>query len=544
MKSNILYYTKSIFQYAGDIKFDLINQPDEKVDYGLFVDYNNFLKNIETIYGTQRDDGTIPVFWTKQNDSSSLSRIADPYSTLKYLEPNESYYIILSNNDCLPLKIPQQTNSKDFLENNNFANKENINIFNDLSSIVIKNNEDLTINLTKSSGYDHELNIKIDGLIPNENYSYSISPIFSNWPSNLSSFSGLIDRSGPVNDGGFVSSTIKSYFKYASCPYLSECTSNIPYSLIDITNNSYTHNIYTLLNLKIYKDNKLTLSDTITITCDDCINRQKKPTIKTNTKNIVLNNQYYTMINIEYDYLDPNRPYQYSIKGAGSNWPSRIDKDTDTIKHTDFKVEDGNTYSYGSIEILFAYALSANNLPQDWSNISYNLENYYPENFMKNNIYTRLNISLEDLVNNNIVSNTLTIKCNNCLPHIPNCVDDLVISLPYSPPTPTYYPFLSYSRRPSAETNLDLYCCDFDQHILVNISGACSGELYNYTIDSYPTIKIVPQTGQFSFTSGFGTFSALANLSNLESSVIQVVATHKNSGKSVSDSMILRCSGL
>lgn len=535
----LINFLQTTFVYNAEESLDLINAPNQESDYALYTRYNSFINGVLAIYGTQKNDGTIPVFWTTQNTDSTL-RYADSKSTLKKLDPQQTYYIIAVSNDHLPLTIPHPVGSTEFLKNN-ISNNSSTKLINFNNNVKI-NPSYKNIQLDDSTENTHFFNIEISGLIPNYSYAYNIKPIFSNWPCDFSKLSGSIDVGGPVDANGYTSSNIKSFFEYKYCNDLSQCYESVPYTLIDRNNPSYINNIFSIFELEILQNNNKILSDSFTITCNECIDIKKCPSTEISQSIINLNNTYYTNLTFKYYNLDPNEIYRYNISSIGSNWPSRIDNISGVIYPENLYVEDEVLYSSGSLDVLFAFGTDTE-MPIGWSNLDYVPEVYQNESFMKNNIYTHLNFELIGQHCTNPTSSIL-IKCNNCIPTPEDCITDLKISLPYQPPNDLAYPsFLSFTRRPAAETNVAYFCCDFDQNLEINISGACSGEIYDYNFTSYPNLTISPNSGSFSFSKGVGKISHLVNLNNNISSVVHFSATHRNSGKKATDAMIIRCSG-
>jgi hypothetical protein len=532
-------FLQTTFLYECEESLDLINAPNENINYDLYTKYNRFMDGVLAIYGNQKDDGTIPVFWTTQKNDS-VSRQADTNSTLKKLEHNQTYYIIVVSKEYLPLTIPYPIDSKQFLLYNDITEKSTI--YNSDTNLILDKSFRYT-KLDNTTKNVHHFNIKVSGLIPNNNYTYNIKPIFSNWPCDFSQTSGSIDRGGPIDSDGLTSSIISSIFKYESCYNLHECSGSVPYSLIDKSDTSYIHNIFSIFDLNILKDNKEIIQQSFIISCDNCVDIPVCPSLEAESSIINLNDTYYKNISIKYYDLNPDKIYKYNFSSLGSNWPSRIDNISGIIYPEKLYQKNNVLYASGVLDVLFAFGNG--NESSDWSNLTYILEVYKNEIFMNNNIYTYLNFELFNEDSECSSSNTtMLIKCNNCILTPNDCIKNLKVSLPYVPTDDLQYPsFLSFSNRPASETNIAYFCCDFDQNLEIIVSGACSGEIYDYNFTSYPQLLISPTSGTFSFLEGSGKLSHLVNLNNNVSSTIHFTATHRNSGRSASDGMIIRCSG-
>jgi len=544
----IINSIKLAFTYDGEEPLPLIEIPDIS-NYGLYIDYNNFINATLAIYGTQRDDGTIPVFWTRLKNNNDTAREADSNSTLKVLIPNHSYYIVLINNNFLPLKIPKNNGAKEFLEIiPPVANSFEADCLGNLQFASSYNNR---FTLNYASGNLLLIDLPLTGLLFNEQYTYIINPLFSNWPANLSKKSGILKQDNPKDALGFVSSNIKTFFEYESCDDMSKCTGNIPYAMIETNNEYFQNNIFTLLNLDIYKNTTKVLSDTITITCDNCFNitdqsilPKECPVVSAPSKIYLNNKEYYQNFSINYDKLDPNQTYSYKFASKGSNWPHRIDKASGIIYPQQFYMStglcecSGLDVKYGSGQLDCTITFSPDpDIDPNWSNLAYNLDNYYNESFVKNNIYS--NIEFE-LIGSNCSGNKTQIValCADCLPLTKDCISNAYVNINN---TNTSYPVnFTYFNRPGAEISIDYSCSSFDQPLYVDISGLCSGELYDYIFTSYPNIIITPATGSFGFYNGFGRLAILANLDSYKTSSINLKIIHRESNKSITDSIILR----
>jgi hypothetical protein len=108
----IIYSKTAIFKYDGETSFDLFNAPS---NYKVQSNYYKFINNVLYIYGQTKSDNTIPVFFTKTIPSTT-KREPDTGSTLRNLDPQQTYYIVLSSEENLPLIIPKNINSEEFLK--------------------------------------------------------------------------------------------------------------------------------------------------------------------------------------------------------------------------------------------------------------------------------------------------------------------------------------------------------------------------------------------------------------------------------------------
>ena len=536
---------KSTFIYDGGNEFDLINPPDQS-NYALYIEYNKFINSIVAIYGNQRSTENIPVFWTKQVNNDNLSRIADPDSTLKTLIPGKSYYVLCLNKSVLPLKIPSIDNTNEFLKIDHLEESDSI-IPSSCNNIIPTSTSYRSVQLTKQSGSVYPLNISLSGLIPDHAYSFTIDPIYSNWPLTLSKFSGTLERNGPIDSNKLISSSIKSILSYESCEDINECTGNIPYSLIDTNNNYYYKNIFSVFNVNLYDANSgIIFQDSVNISCDECIDiidfklgEPSVPTIKIDTSNILLSDNNHIKITATYNNINPFENYTYNFFSYGSNWPSRIRNVSGSIVPEKIYVNGSEQVrASGKIDAIFTFSPTYNVSDTQWSNLNYVLDDYVEETFVKNNIYTMLGLSITNSSSGKESVASTYIRCVNCLPDPPTCISGLSLNMN---DTNIFYPELTGIARPGSEITLERSCCGSDRYVYVNINNACCEKVYNYSFTSNPSIVIAPQSGQFSFGDGSGTISCLVNLNNRPASAIQCTVYDQETDTTTTDSMILRC---
>jgi hypothetical protein len=448
----IINSIKSLFTYTNKETLDLLHSPSVD-DIGLFTDYHNFINSVLVIYGNQKSDGSIPVFWTRIANTETLEREADPNSTLKELNYNNSYYIHVIE-DKLPVKIPQQLDSSSFLQNNLLVDNCSDGFCDSTLSILSQDHRNIELNTT--TGHTYNINIPISGLLPNKNYTYIIEPIYSNWPNKLTQSSGIILRNSPLNQYGVIESSIDTKFLYLYRDGLNNLNNSLPYYEINISKPNYNKNIFSLFSIKIYDDaNNLKLLDTINILCDTCVPtptialsptptptstttltptvtptisltpsitpsigsdptptptitvtssttptptpsptpdepNRKCPYIDIQDSNIVLTNKNYTTINANFFYLNPNKNQAFEFVANEANWPSLISPIKDRIVNYKTYTEEGITYASGTINAILTF----NNSQTNTSNLYYNIPKYKDEEFFDSRKFVNLKIKI------------------------------------------------------------------------------------------------------------------------------------------------------
>jgi len=163
----------NIKTYAGSQALPLFNAPNTLATNPA---YTTFLNNIFTIYGTQTVDGSIPVFY-KTNNSP------DPKSSLRALDPQQSYYFISKADAVLPYNIP-------YLGNLLPAPYRNCPTVDVIPSKVT---------LTASSGNYYYLINDVGNLNTAYPYTYEVKVLSTNWKVTTLAPSGTVASSQPTN---------------------------------------------------------------------------------------------------------------------------------------------------------------------------------------------------------------------------------------------------------------------------------------------------------------------------------------------------------
>ncbi len=541
-----IYFQNSVFQYDGETSFDLINPPK---DIRNIPDYHKFINSILYIYGPTKSNGTIPVFYTK-TASSTTQRQPDPNSTLTSLDPNQTYYIVLTSEENLPLNIPYNITSEEFLSSKN-KDCNNTQVCYDVScygkpDILSKDYRDIQL----TNKYMYDIDLIVTSLSPSQRYLYEIQPVYSNWPAKLSSLSGHIESSSSeLNHLGHTSGIIKSLFSYY--PSGTDYSNSIPYdSNIDTDSNFYFKNIFSILNLSIYSENMdLLFSDNLNIKCNNCLPNKNRnpPTFKlSNTKDHFDNLEEILCtgsmsLYVNYSGLDPSKTYSMSFFSAASNWPSRIlPKTQNIIPESLYEDPDSNmVYGKGSLPVNFTLSPVYNPFGS-WSNLQYNLEPFYKEKFVDNNIYNILSLSISESFKN-VYRESVIIK-GNIESNNEDCIDSLYVKFDN---TSNVYPSggITETNRPGAEINLsDKLCCNKDQILTATISGACCGKEYNYRFySSNEYVSLSPLSGTMSFGDGIGKIATIYNLNNRPGTTVRLVVLDTTNNVYAVDNVILRC---
>jgi hypothetical protein len=571
----IIQANSSVLTYKSSQVLDLMHPPSPDSDRQLYYDYNAFISAIDAIYATQNKDGHIPVFRTVSSSSDPDMLIPDSNSTLKFLIPGQSYLFIINSDSHLPLRIPNPIGLKDFVS---YAPENTT--YNDDSCCPVLSSEEVVVNLTPESGTFHRIRADIQNAISNEIYSYSISPVYSNWPAKLSPTSGEIVLASTANDLGKTSGHLEAVFSYY--PSLThDLSASIPYSLNKVVDsNYYTENIFSIINLSIFNSKCSVYDKNLILSCSSCIDPHNCPTVEMIASGNKDNNTKYIITTVK--NLPDNSRFMYNFSTDSSNCTANItplsgiiDSRNASYAMTPFNANDSaesesvmtkpSITIYSVFEHRDSLASVGNLLPTS---------SIVADPAVDTDLYTNLIFSLYPIGNNycNPVYKKMLLECEKCFPstdfkttikfdnpeyrttfssllgpgfRYPSLFDDGVIST-FNGLGITSDKAASINRRPNWEHNaynsgLGEECCSKPINISLQITDAVSGEPYSYDFYSYPDITIIPRSGNLSFDEGSGSISVLAYLDGQRSSAVHVVLNHKKSNQKAFDGTVIRC---
>jgi len=237
-----------IERYNGQLPLTLLTAPSN-MDSSTQQQYNTFMGNIVTIYGSQNDNGSVPVFFKNANGLPSSS------STLTQLDAGQEYYFISKNTAVFPYSIPS-------IGGASTASCEKLG---PCCPYIVFANNNVTLSGPPESLYAY-LTANISGLVPGKEYSYSYEPVAANWPSKISPLSGTFI---PMS----YSDTIDSVFSF--CPESGNCDGYFDYaSDINLHKDYAQKNIFSSIKVKLYPTNGSDcplMSDTVTVKCNKCL---------------------------------------------------------------------------------------------------------------------------------------------------------------------------------------------------------------------------------------------------------------------------------
>lgn len=414
-----------LIHYPGSEALPLQGESPFTDDPRKTADYNRFIENISTIYGSQDSEGNIPLFWTV---FSGTKYVPNPESTLTQLDPRRSYYFITRDESSLPLNLPINGKvlagyrDQPILPQIKTTLTDTFDSINDSESNILENNN-----------YAY-LKFKVKGLQPFEDYDYTINCDAANWPVSISPISGTIKPS-QTEDDLELSSVVHFIKSTGTCGDQTNIATN-SLDCADINSN----NLYAVVNLEITPQSNTVDSvkgDNITVRCKDCIPRlsvelpdigilstsTQPSTNDTTTQqytalsgtnslssgNIVDNLAPVSGDNRFFAYkaniknVETKKKYRYEYRSLEGNWPARLS----TPMSGSLSSLNPETTLNSSIN----FCLSTGLCPENGA-LSYNLASG-PD---LSNLFTtvELVVSSEDGTET-AVSNPFTVYCQDCL---------------------------------------------------------------------------------------------------------------------------------
>ena len=289
-----------IEKYTGRLPLPLLSAPNN-LDLYTSQQYNNFIASVNTIYGSQNPDGTIPTFFKNADGSPSEN------STLTTLQTDQEYYFISRN---FPYSIPAIGGSS-------------ASACSGLSSCCATVgfvSPTVSLSGPPENTYAY-IRANVSGLTPGKSYSYQFSSVAANWPSKVSPLSGTIIASSN-ND------IIDSVFSF--CPDSGNCEGYWP-CVYDVNSkkNYVQKNIFSTFSIKLLPptDSECpVMADDVTVKCNMClpdgltlrpeVNIIGAPKISLST-NCCSNP---VPVNINVSGAEPGKTYSFNIEC----WPQQV----------------------------------------------------------------------------------------------------------------------------------------------------------------------------------------------------------------------------
>lgn len=276
------------------------------------VEYDRFIQSIDTIYGSQKLDGTIPKFWTQRTQivdalgNAQYYYIPHPDSDLTQLDSKSAYYFIVREDSAIPLRIP--------------AIGGLLLGFTDARVLpVVAPSSVMGTGLT--SQYKYAFAPKIENLQPYEEYKYEFKTVSSNWPVSINNISGIIKPA---------SSTTTLDAVIGFCPNTGNCDTNVlPYQLPPVCSLSSSNEKSITMQLSIspvsYEGPEV-LSNQFTIECKDCLPKAAVSIVgpeiteikESEDDNADLPNYPFSL---SFSNLEIEKTYNYTINVVKADWP-------------------------------------------------------------------------------------------------------------------------------------------------------------------------------------------------------------------------------
>lgn len=242
-----------IERYLGKEPLTLLTAPTN-IDANLLAQYNTFIANIVTIYGSQNSNGTIPIFYKNANGTPNTN------STLTSLQSGQEYYFISKSTASFPYAIPAIGGSVSSPTPTPACPQ-----LSPCCPTVFFTNNSISLSGPSENSYAY-LTASVTGLIPGKKYNYLYSSLGANWPSKVVPISGSIYPASGID-------TIDTVFNF--CPSTGDCSGCLPFTLDCYPEQDIVKkNIYSILELSISSPDLSDcpkVSDKITVKCNQCL---------------------------------------------------------------------------------------------------------------------------------------------------------------------------------------------------------------------------------------------------------------------------------
>jgi hypothetical protein len=267
-----------------------------------------------------------------------------------------------------------------------------------------------TIMLDESSLNTKQIATTVNGLIPNQVYTYVFTSIDSNWPVKVTPVSGTIRSSSD-------SSNIKSLVTL--CANSIDCANGL--SFVATQNCDAGQTPFSAIKLTVSPANgslQAPVSTDFTVSCDNCI--PKLTLVLPDTVKLDRLSKNKTSMNLVASNLKLGKQYIYNINSVDANWPAIVTPISGKL-----------TAHYESMNIPLTVTLcpSTGLCPSVSSDvIDYSIDSNCLLGYSNMERYIRFNADIFsnecDNESDKVYSNDVTISCVDCLPRakvsIPN----------------------------------------------------------------------------------------------------------------------------
>jgi hypothetical protein len=258
------------------------------------------------------------------------------------------------------------------------------------------------ISLDESSLNTKQIVTSVNGLIPNQTYTYVYSSIDSNWPIKISPVSGSIR---PSSDSANIKSLI------TLCSSSSDCVNDL--SFVPTQNCDSGQTPFAAIKLTVSPANgslQSSVSTDFTVSCDNCIPKLSLTLPATVRLDKLSKNK--TSMNLVAANLKLGKQYNYHINSVDANWPAIVSPMSGKL-----------TAHYDSMDIPLTVTLcpSTGLCPSASSDvIDYSIDSNCLLNYANVERFVRFNADISstecDGASDKVYSNDVNISCLDCLP--------------------------------------------------------------------------------------------------------------------------------
>jgi hypothetical protein len=271
-----------------------------------------------------------------------------------------------------------------------------------LPNITLTAEENIELN-------DSTLNTKqivtsVNGLVPNQTYTYVFTAIDSNWPVKVTPVSGQIRSSSD-------SANIKSLITL--CANENDCLNDLAFT--GTQNCDAGQNPFAAIKLTVSPANgnlQSPVSTDFTVTCDHCIPKLSLELPTSIQLDKITKNK--TAMNLVASNLKVGKQYIYRINSVDANWPAIVTPISGRLTAQ---------YDRMNIPLKVTFCPSTGLCPSDSSDvIDYSVDNACLLNYSNVERFVRFNAEITaescDGSLDKVYSNDLAISCLDCLPSV------------------------------------------------------------------------------------------------------------------------------
>lgn len=257
-----------------------------------------------------------------------------------------------------------------------------------------------SIKFIMGDGNSSTVTSEINGLVPNQSYTYKFDSAGGNWPIKIVPRSGVIQGSSEIVN---IHSLVSICASSGSCPQSDPTVLNY----VNTDNSIDREDIYSAVSLTITPTNGLQTPATssFSILCDDCLPKTKAVLPSLIDLNV---GESFSNFNISLDNLIIGQEYSYNFNSVDANWPVIVQPISGTLVASE---------ASSTIPVKVTFCPTTGLCPQGTNDVlAYSVNPASTIDFGLLSKRARLKLTVKQKSNNiSTYSNDLSIFCNECV---------------------------------------------------------------------------------------------------------------------------------